>query len=311
LGKDHVTDTEKSFDVAAFQRQVIAEFRENKGKLGGMFEGWPLIVLTTIGATSGLNRTILLGHLEINGESVVVASAMGAPKHPAWYHNIRKNPMVTVETGTETYPAIAAIPPGEERDKLFEKVIAEAPGFADYQAKTTREIPVVVLHRVGPEPGAERVKGMGDWLVEVHDWLRRELDELRRQVDEVLGGGSATLELPPPGLGQAICAHCLNSCGALKRHHTGEDMATFPMPARQFPALAPALTKLGEEHGVVARLQDEIHQLVEGYIPGRSDPVRLRDDLERLATKLEAHFAYEERTVATALNAVAPAPGVG
>jgi hypothetical protein len=150
---------------------------------------------------------------------------MGAPAHPAWYHNIRKNPMVTVETGTETYQAIAAIPPGDERDKLFDKVIDEAPGFADHQAKTTRVIPVVVLHRVEPEPGAERVKRMGDWLVEIHDWLRQELNGLRRQVDKVIDGSadSATIEPKPPDLGQAMRTHCLNFCGALKRHHTGED----------------------------------------------------------------------------------------
>jgi deazaflavin-dependent oxidoreductase (nitroreductase family) len=127
-----------------------------------MFEGWTLAVLTTVGAKSGLPRMSLLRYLEIDGKSVVVASAMGAPTHPAWYHNIRHNPMVTVETGTETYAAIAAIPPGDERDKLFDKVLDVAPGFADYQAKTTRVIPVMVLHRVEPEPGAERVKGMGD-----------------------------------------------------------------------------------------------------------------------------------------------------
>ena len=148
-----MTDTDKDFDFHAFQRQVIAEFRENNGKLGGMFEGWKLVLLTTIGAKSGLRRTSLLGHLEIDGKSLVVASAMGAPSHPAWYHNIRKNPMVTVETGTETYEAIAAIPAGDERDELFGKVVAENPGFGEYQAKTSRVIPVVVMHRVEPTSG--------------------------------------------------------------------------------------------------------------------------------------------------------------
>ena len=79
--------------------------------------------------------------------------------------------------------------------------------------------------------------------------------------------------------------HCLNFCGALKRHHTREELATFPMVARQFPALAAALTKLGEEHAVVARLQEDIQQLADGYVPGESDPTRLRDDLERLAVR--------------------------
>jgi deazaflavin-dependent oxidoreductase (nitroreductase family) len=118
--------------------------------------------------------------------SVVVASAMGAPKNPGWYRNIRHDPAVTVQLGTDRYRAMAAIPDGDAYEKLWAKVVEQAPGYGDYQARTTRRIPVVVLHRLDPEPGAERVKGMGDWLVEVHDWLRRELVELRRQVDEAI-----------------------------------------------------------------------------------------------------------------------------
>jgi deazaflavin-dependent oxidoreductase (nitroreductase family) len=303
--------TEANVDIHAFQRRLITEFRENEGRLGGMFEGWALILLTTTGAKTGLRRTSLLGRLEIDGKLVVVASAMGAPANPAWYHNIRRNPLVTIETGTQTYEALAAIPPGDERDALFARVVDEAPGFADHQAKTSRELPVVVLHRVTPEPGAGRVKGMGDWIVEVHDWLRNELNELRRQVDSVIDGSaaSAVIERPPRDLGQALQEHCLSFCEALKRHHTGEDTVAFPMLAKKFPALAPALAKLGEEHAVVGRLQEELQQLIEGYVPGESDPVKLRDDLEFLASALEAHYDYEEETIVDALNATAAAPG--
>ncbi|MEE4495992.1 nitroreductase/quinone reductase family protein [Streptomyces sp. BE230] len=299
------------FDVNEFQRQVIAEFRANSGRMSGMFEGWTLAVLTTVGAKSGLRRESILGYLEFDGKGIVVASANGADKHPAWYHNIRKNPIVTVETGTDTYQAIAAIPPGKERDKLFDRVIAEAPGYADHQARTTRDIPVVVLNRIGPGPGEERVKGMGDWIVEVHDWLRKELETLRTQADQVIEGGADTIERTRPDLAQQMRTHCLDFCGALKKHHGGEDMAMFPMLAKQFPALAPALAQLGEEHKVVARLQDGIQQLVDGFVPGETDPVRLRADLEQLADRLESHFRYEEETIVTALNATAPAPDFG
>ncbi|MEV7007841.1 nitroreductase/quinone reductase family protein [Streptosporangium sp. NPDC051022] len=298
-------------DVNEFQRQVIAEFRANSGKMSGMFEGWALAVLTTVGAKSGLRRESILGYLEFAGKGIVVASSNGSDKHPAWYHNIRKNPIVTVETGTDTYQAIAAIPQAQERDKLFDRVIAEAPGYADHQAKTTREIPVVVLHRIGPKPGEERVRGLGDWIVEVHDWLRKELETLRTQVDQVAEGGADTIERTRPDLAQQMRAHCLNFCGALKRHHGGEDMAVFPMLAEQFPALAPALAQLGEEHKVVARLQEDIQRLVDGFVPGETDPVRLRADLERLANQLESHFGYEEETIVTALNATALAPDLG
>ncbi|MCH0541212.1 nitroreductase family deazaflavin-dependent oxidoreductase [Streptomyces sp. MUM 203J] len=209
-----------------------------------------------------------------------------------------------------SYEAIASIPQGEERDRLFERVVEVAPGYGDYQVKTTRVIPVVVLHRTGPEPGAERVKGMGDWIVEVHDWLREQLAGLRVQFDALVDGTaeSVSVGLPDPGLAEQLRTHCFEFCGALKRHHTGEDAAMFPVLAKQFPGLAPALTELGEQHAVVAGLQDEIGALVEGFVPGESDPARVRTELEELADRLEEHFAYEEQIIVKALNATAPAP---
>ncbi|WP_208720474.1 nitroreductase/quinone reductase family protein [Amycolatopsis circi] len=291
-----------------FHRQLIAEFRANRGELGGMFEGWSLAVLTTTGAKTGLSREVLLGYLRIDGNGVVVASANGADRHPAWYHNIRRNPIVTVETGGDTYRAIAAIPQGPAYEKLFAQVVAEAPGYGDYQAKTTREIPVVVLHRIEPRPGEERVKGMGDWLVEVHQWFRGELRTLREQADDLVNGGATAIVRPEPDLVQEMRAHCLGFCTALRRHHTGEDSVVFPSLAEQFPALAPAIAQLAEQHQVVARLQDAIRELVDGFVPGESDPARLRTELERLAGELEAHFDFEEQAVVTALNATAAAP---
>ncbi|WP_199863693.1 nitroreductase/quinone reductase family protein [Streptomyces sp. Root264] len=299
------------FDVHEFQRGVIAEFRANEGRLGGMFEGWTLTVLTTVGARTGLRRESILGYLEFDGKGVVVASANGADKHPDWYHNIRRNPIVTVETGVDTYQAIAAVPQGRERDELFGRVVEEAPGYADHQARTSREIPVIVLHRIGPVPGAERVKGMGDWIVEVHDWLRDELKTLREQADRLVEGSAERIERTTPDLARQMRTHCLDFCGALTKHHGGEDMAVFPALAKQFPALAPALAQLGDEHKAVARAQEAIRRLVDGFVPGESDPRRLREELERLADRLENHFTYEEETIVTALNATVPALHVG
>ncbi|MCG3753372.1 nitroreductase/quinone reductase family protein [Amycolatopsis sp. Poz14] len=286
-----------------FHRRLIAEFRANRGALGGMFEGWSLAVLTTTGARTGLPREVLLGYLEIEGNGVVVASANGADRHPGWYHNIRRNPLVTVEVGGETYQAMAAIPQGAAYEKLFAQVIAQAPGYGDYQAKTTREIPAVVVHRID-----ERVKGMGDWLVEVHQWFRAELRALREQADDLANGRATAIVRPEPDLAQEMRTHCLSFCTALRRHHVGEDSVVFPALAEQFPALAPVIAQLAEQHQVVARLQDSIRELVESFVPGESDPVRLRAELERLAGELEAHFEFEEQAVVTALNATAAAP---
>jgi deazaflavin-dependent oxidoreductase (nitroreductase family) len=140
--------TDTGFDFNAFQRQVIEEFRANGGRVGGPFEGAALALLTTVGARTGKLRTSPLAYLTIDGQPVVVASAMGADKHPDWYHNILRNPAVTVEIGSETYQAVAAVPTGAERDALFARVVAEEPGFGDYQRKTTRRIPVVTLTRI-------------------------------------------------------------------------------------------------------------------------------------------------------------------
>jgi deazaflavin-dependent oxidoreductase (nitroreductase family) len=234
-----------------------------------------LILLTTTGARTGRQHRVSLGVLDIDGRLVVVASAMGSPKHPAWYHNIRHNPLVTVETDDETF------------DRLFAEIVERQPGFADYQARTTRILPVIVLHRL------ERVRRMGDWITEVHDWLRTELKELRGRLDT---GGPLEFR-----------SRCLGFCTALTRHHTGEDIAIFPQLAAQFPALAPTLTKLGEEHVVVARMQEEIQRLVEE----EGDPAWLRTEFDRLASLLEDHFFHEEQAVVKALNALLPAPDVG
>lgn len=293
----------ETFDANEFQRRIIEEFRGNGGKVGGMFQDATLALLTTTGARTGERRTVPLGYLEIGGKPVVVASAMGAPRHPGWYHNIRHDPAVTVEVGTDRYRAMAAIADGDEYERLFAEVVAREPGYGDYQARTTRRIPVVVLHRLDPVPGADRVKGMGDWLVEVHDWIRRELAELRRQIDD-----SVAPHLPAAGLGEQMRAHCLTFCNGLGRHHGGEDMAVFPSLARQFPALRPALDRLAEDHKVVAHLQDEIERLIGEHDPAAGDPRRLRDELDRLAAQLDAHFRYEEETVVDALNATAAAP---
>lgn len=134
-------------EVKNWNRQVIAEFRENGGKVGGMFEGMPLLLLTTTGAKSGQPRLSPLAYTTDNGSMVIIASKGGAPTHPDWFHNIRANPSVTVETGTETFPASASIPEGEERTRLYDQMAAQMPNFAEYQRNTTRQIPVVVLER--------------------------------------------------------------------------------------------------------------------------------------------------------------------
>jgi deazaflavin-dependent oxidoreductase (nitroreductase family) len=128
-----------------WNQKIIEEFRANGGKVGGPFEGAHLVLLTTTGARTGKRHTTPLVTMPDGDRIIVIASAAGAPAHPAWYHNILANPEVTVEDGTRTYQATATPAQGQERDRLYARMVEIAPGFAEYQAKTSRVIPVVVL----------------------------------------------------------------------------------------------------------------------------------------------------------------------
>ena len=130
-----------------FNLGIIKEFRENGGETFGPFKGRPLLLLTTRGAKSGEERTTPLVYSRDGDRVVIIASMGGAPKHPAWFLNLRANPDVTVELGTETFKARAELPDGDERDRLYAQQAETMPAFNEYQQKTTRRIPVVVLER--------------------------------------------------------------------------------------------------------------------------------------------------------------------
>jgi deazaflavin-dependent oxidoreductase (nitroreductase family) len=134
-------------DYKAWNRQIIEEFHANEGKVGGPYEGAPLLLLTTTGAKSGKQRINPLAYTTDGEHLVIIASKAGAPTNPDWYHNIVAHPDVTVEVGTETFEARATVVEGAERDELYANRVAIMPNFAEYQAKTTRKIPVVVLTR--------------------------------------------------------------------------------------------------------------------------------------------------------------------
>jgi deazaflavin-dependent oxidoreductase (nitroreductase family) len=128
--------------------RIIREFRSNEGRVGGPFEGAPLLLLTTTGARSGTTRTNPLMYLRDGNRLVVFGSKGGAPTNPDWYHNIVANPDASVEVGTESFPVRATVATGDERDELFAEQAKRYPQFAQYEAKTERTIPVIVLERV-------------------------------------------------------------------------------------------------------------------------------------------------------------------
>jgi deazaflavin-dependent oxidoreductase (nitroreductase family) len=135
-------------DLKAFHTQRIAEFRANGGKLNPPLDAVPLLVLTTTGAKSGQPHAMPMSYTTDGGRIVVVAAAGGAPKHPAWYHNLVANPEVTVEVGGEAFLARATIVSEPERSRIFAQHTAQRPNFVDFQQRTTRQLPVVVLERV-------------------------------------------------------------------------------------------------------------------------------------------------------------------
>jgi deazaflavin-dependent oxidoreductase (nitroreductase family) len=132
-------------------REVLAEFRANAGVVdtaaGGYFKGKPVLVLHTTGAKTGRERETPLMYLDEGDDRFVFASKGGAPNHPDWYHNLKTNPDVTVDVGTESYPATARLITGPERDRIYAAQVAAFPQFGDYEQKTTRKIPVIALDR--------------------------------------------------------------------------------------------------------------------------------------------------------------------
>jgi deazaflavin-dependent oxidoreductase (nitroreductase family) len=133
--------------MADWNAGIIEEFRANGGVVGGPFEGAPVLLLGTTGAKSGQHRVNPMMYLADGDRLLVFASKSGAPTNPDWYHNLVAHPEVTVEVGTESYPATAVVLTGEERDRFYAEQARRYPGFAEYQEKTTRVIPVVALLR--------------------------------------------------------------------------------------------------------------------------------------------------------------------
>jgi deazaflavin-dependent oxidoreductase (nitroreductase family) len=129
--------------------KIIAEFRASGGKVGGGFEGAPLLLLHTTGARSGRERVSPVMYRALGDSYAVFASKGGAPTNPGWYHNLLANPRVRAEIGAQTVELTARVADGETRDRIWAAWKSDNPGFAEYERKTTRQIPVVILEPVG------------------------------------------------------------------------------------------------------------------------------------------------------------------
>ncbi|GLP71220.1 cation-binding protein [Streptomyces sp. TUS-ST3] len=273
-----------------FNQRIIDEFRANHGRVGGPFEGGRLILLTTTGARTGTPHTTPVGYLPDGGDRIlVIASAGGSPRHPDWYRNLVAHPQVTVESGVFTYEARAVVLVGEERDRAFARAVESDRGWAAYQEKTERVIPVVALHEIArPGPPNINASSPGEAIRLVHDVFRRELALIRK---EMATGGST--------LGAQLRVNCLTFCQGLHNHHSGEDQAMFPFLAERHPEAAPALARLRAEHEHIAALVEELRKAL-----ADSDPASVRSEVTRLTTDLEAHLTYEEEQLLPLLDRV-------
>ena len=137
----------EAIDFDAMNRQVIREFRETGGKASGVFEGKPLVLVHHVGAKSGVERIApLVPYLE--GDRIFIfASKGGTDTNPDWYHNLVANPQTVTELGSDTFDVTVRVLTGAERDEIYAKQCAVEPQFAEYQRKTTRQIPVIELQR--------------------------------------------------------------------------------------------------------------------------------------------------------------------
>lgn len=138
-------DTNVLMDV---NRYIVTEFRKNNGKVGGPFEDASLLLLHTTGAKSGQPRVTPLIYLIVDDRIIIIGAFAGAPKDPAWVHNLRAHSRVHVEVGTETFDAVAQELHDQERDATFAAVAIQFPPVIEYQAKTTRVIPLFELARL-------------------------------------------------------------------------------------------------------------------------------------------------------------------
>ncbi|SHF67207.1 nitroreductase/quinone reductase family protein [Streptoalloteichus hindustanus] len=270
-----------------FNQRVIDEFRANNGRVGPPFDGGRLLLLTTTGARSGKEHTTPVAYLPDGDRVLVIASAGGAPNHPAWYHNLVAHPRVTVEDGVFTYEAQATVLEGAERDAAFARAVEVDPAWADYQVRTSRVLPVVALEQVAGGPPNASSPGAG--LKLVHDAFRRELALIRA---EVARSG--------PRLGAQLRVNCLTLCQGLHHHHTMEDTGMFPYLAQHHPELAPVLRRLDEEHKTVATLLADLQKVISAE---GADTALVLSEVERLTKELEDHLTYEEQQLIPILDA--------
>ncbi|GAA0707146.1 nitroreductase family deazaflavin-dependent oxidoreductase [Dactylosporangium roseum] len=290
-----------------WNERIIEEFRANNGKVGGVFEGAPLVVITTQGRRTNKPHTNPVIYLKDGDRYLVFASNRGSAQHPDWFHNLAKYPAVTMEIGTDegyvkSFATRAVVIEGEERDRLYERECAIDPTFVTYQEQAPRVIPVVALYPLVLADDGERNRMIGEQLIAAHTELRATLQQVRVQIDDAIAGAPAAGVVAPPDLAEQLRRNCLTYCWGLQLHHIRED-GSFSALEQRFPELVPAINRLREEHHVVSEALQRFESLLNEDVSGDPEALkRLRGELDELVSGLEEHFAYEEEHLLPSLN---------
>lgn len=254
---------------------VIEEFRATGGRVGGWFRDARLLLLTSVGARTGASHTVPLGYLpDGDGRVLVIGSAGGAPRDPAWAHNLRTRARATVEVGTFTYAADAVELVGADRDAAFARAVEADQGWAAYAERAGRRLPVFALVTA---PGPPSGGSFADILRGVHDVFRRELELIR---GELAAGG--------PTLGAQLRVNCLTLCGGLGNHHAGEDAGLFPALAGRYAEIVPMIDRLRADHERIAATVDRLQSALDG------EPAAVAVEIDRLTGELLRHLDDEE-----------------
>jgi deazaflavin-dependent oxidoreductase (nitroreductase family) len=295
-----------------FNQRVISEFRANDGRVGGMFQGRPLILITTEGRRSGRPRTNPVAYLRDGSRYIVFGSNQGRPQHPGWYHNVLASPQVTMEIGDggghlETLSARAVVLQGAERDRLYQLQCTISPAFGRYRDMTTRVIPVVALYPLDLSEHTERTQLIGQQLAAHHDSLRARLRDVRARIEEVLAAGPAHHDagLPAGDLVAEPRQHCLSYCYGLGLHHIREEGA-FSAIERQFPHLIPIIDRLRSEHRTLAQALATLETRLTS--DAFTDPIEIRAALDEAVAGLDEHFAFEEEQLIAATRRTPTTP---
>ena len=209
-----------------FNQQIIDEFRANAGRVGGPFEGGRLLLLTTTGARTGARHTTPLGYLPDGERMLIIASAGGAPAHPAWYHNLARR-AERHRGGRRLHLPGAGDRPGRRGTRP--RLRPRGGGGLRLGRLPGQDEPGHPRRRARPRSTAGRPPGrLGDTLVAIHDAFRRELALIRKEVAE-----------SGPGLGAQLRVNCLTLCQGLHHHHTIEDGGMFPYVEDAAPRTRP------------------------------------------------------------------------